>query len=78
MRSLEAIRRKENVQVTRLTVVKKLCENPEAAGAFAMFLARKSQTTSLRSKANQALSTVESTEQFREMKPYLVVPAYKT
>ena len=40
---IEAIRRKENVQVTRLTVVKKLCENPEAAGAFALFLARKSQ-----------------------------------
>ena len=27
---VESIRRKENVQVTRLTVVKKLCENPEA------------------------------------------------
>jgi len=40
---VEAIRRKDNVQVTRLTVVKKLCENSDAAGAFAMFLARKSQ-----------------------------------
>ena len=40
---VEAIRRKEDVQVTRLTVVKKLCENPDAAGAFALFLARKAQ-----------------------------------
>ena len=40
---IEAIRLNENVEVTRLTVVKKLCENPEAAGAFALFLARKSQ-----------------------------------
>ena len=40
---VEAIGRKEDVQVTRLTVVKKLSENPDAAGAFAMFLARKAQ-----------------------------------
>ncbi|MGC8638688.1 MAG: hypothetical protein ACP5XB_02285 [Isosphaeraceae bacterium] len=38
---VEAIRGKEIVQVTRLTVVKKLCENQKAAGAFAMFLAQK-------------------------------------
>jgi hypothetical protein len=38
---IEAIRGKEIVQVTRLTVVKKLCEDDEAASAFAMFLAQK-------------------------------------
>jgi hypothetical protein len=38
---VEAIRGNEIVQVTRLTVVKKLCEDDEAAGAFAMFLAQK-------------------------------------
>ena len=54
---IEAIRRKENVQVTRLTVVKKLCENPEAAGAFALFLARKSQEAS-REKGQRAVSSV--------------------
>jgi hypothetical protein len=40
---VEAIRGNENVQVTRLTVVKKLCEDPDAAGAFALFLAQKAQ-----------------------------------
>ena len=49
---VEAIRRKERVQVTRLTVVKKLCENPDAAVAFALFLARKSQAR-LREKQGQ-------------------------
>ena len=38
---VEAIRGKAIVQVTRLTVVKKLCENDESASAFAMFLAQK-------------------------------------
>ncbi len=40
---VEAIRRKERVEITRLTVVKKLCEDPKAAEAFALFLARKAQ-----------------------------------
>ena len=39
---IEAIRGKERVLVTRLTVVKKLCENPEAASAFALFIAQES------------------------------------
>ena len=40
---IEAIRRRERVEITRLTVVKKLCEDHEAARAFALFLARKAQ-----------------------------------
>jgi hypothetical protein len=40
---VEAIQGKEIVQVTRLTVVKKLCENSDAAGAFAIFLAQQAQ-----------------------------------
>ena len=50
---IEAIRGKEKVQVTRLTVVKKLCEDTNAAGAFALFLARKGQER-LRQKKGKA------------------------
>ena len=70
---IEAIRRKENVQVTRLTVVKKLCENPEAAGAFAMFLARKSQAR-LREKQGKQRYRQLVNRAIREMKPYLEDP----
>ena len=70
---IEAIRRKENVQVTRLTVVKKLCENPEAAGAFAMFLARKSQARLREKQGNQRYRQLVN-RAIREMKPYLAIP----
>jgi hypothetical protein len=53
-----AIRGKEIVQVTRLTVVKKLCENPEATGAFAMFLAQKAQ---------ERLHEKQGNERYREL-----------
>ena len=36
----EAVRQGEHPSVTRLTVVKTLCEDPKDAGAFALFLAR--------------------------------------
>jgi hypothetical protein len=39
----ESLRRHEHFSITRLTIVKGLCENPRAAGAFALFLARKIQ-----------------------------------
>src|SRR3954470_17515622 len=38
-----ALHRNEMVSVTRLTVVKGLCEDPKAAGAFVLFLVRKIQ-----------------------------------
>ena len=67
---VEAIRCKENVQVTRLTVVKKLCENPDAAGAFAMFLARKGQER-LREKKGKERYRELVNRAIREMKLYL-------
>src|SRR5271157_4199739 len=70
---IEAIRRKENVQVTRLTVVKKLCENPEAAGAFAMFLARKAQGR-LRDKQGKERYFQLASSAISEMKYYLDDP----
>ena len=70
---IEAIRRNENVEVTRLTVVKKLCENPDAAGAFALFLARKSQER-LREKKGKERYRQLASRAIREMKPYLDDP----
>jgi len=70
---VEAIRGKENVQVTRLTVVKKLCENPEAAGAFAMFLAQQAQGR-LREKQGKERYVQLADRAVREMKSYLDHP----
>ena len=70
---VEAIRHNENVDVTRLTVVKKLCENPDAAGAFALFLARKSQER-LREKKGKERYRQLASRAIREMKPYLDDP----
>ena len=70
---VEAIRRNENVQLTRLTVVKKLCENPDAAGAFALFLARKSQGR-LREKKGKERYLQLANRAIREMKQYLDDP----
>ncbi len=70
---VEAIRGKENVQVTRLTVVKKLCENPEAAGAFAMFLAQQAQGR-LSEKQGKERYVQLADRAVREMKSYLDHP----
>jgi len=70
---IEAIRRKENVDVIRLTVVKKLCENPDAAGAFTLFLAQKSQGR-LREKKGKERYLELANRAIREMKPYLDDP----
>jgi hypothetical protein len=67
---VESIRRNERVEVTRLTVVKKLCEDPDAAGAFAMFLSRKSQAR-LREKPGQKRYRALVNRAIREMKLYL-------
>jgi hypothetical protein len=70
---VEAIRSKERVEITRLTVVKKLCEDPKAAGAFALFLARKAQTR-LREKHGKQRYRELVNRAIREMKPYLENP----
>jgi hypothetical protein len=69
----KAIRGKEDAQVTRLTVIKKLCENPEAAGAFAMFLARKAQGR-LREKQGKERFAQLADRAVSEMKGYLNDP----
>ncbi len=67
---VEEIRGKENVQVNRLTVVKKLCENPEAAGAFAMFLAQQARGR-LSEKQGKERYVQLADRAVREMKSYL-------
>jgi len=70
---VEALRRKEDVPVTRLTVVKKLCENPKAAGSFAMFLAHKAQQR-LRQKKGNERYRVLANRAVKELKSYLQNP----
>ena len=70
---IQAIRDKERVLVTRLTVVKKLCENPEAASAFALFIARKAQER-LRDKKAKDRYRQLANRAVKEMKSYLDDP----
>ena len=77
VRSLEEmadeLRQGKDFPVTRLTSLKRLCDDPKAAGAFALFLARKAQ------KAMREKATPERYRQLvgravREMKLYLEQP----
>ena len=69
----EELRQGKDFPVTRLTTIKSLCGEPEAAAAFALFLAQRIQ-----SKMRQE----ESPERYRELvdravkelKPYLTDP----
>jgi hypothetical protein len=67
---VKAIRGNEIVQVTRLTVVKKLCENDEAASAFAIFLAQKALGR-LREKQKNRRYVELADRAVREMKSFL-------
>jgi hypothetical protein len=70
----EQLRQGEDFQVTRLTTLKGLCEDPKAAGAFALFLARKIQRK-MREKKNAPKRYRELINRaVREMKPYLEQP----
>jgi hypothetical protein len=70
---IEAIRDKERVLVTRLTVVKKLLENPEAASAFALFLARRAQERLRDKKAKERYRQLAN-HAVKEMRAYLDEP----
>jgi hypothetical protein len=69
----EALRRHEHFSITRLTVLKGLCENPQAAGAFALFLARKIQRRMREKDAPKRYRQLVN-RAVREMKPYLDEP----
>jgi len=68
-----ALRRNEIVSVTRLTVVKGLCEDPKAAEAFALFLARKIHKRMREKEAPKRYRELVN-RAVREMKPYVDQP----
>ncbi len=70
---VEAVRGKEKVEVTRLTVVKKLCENSDAASAFAMFLAQQAQGRLREKQGNEPYFELAD-RAVKEMKSYLDHP----
>ena len=61
------------VSVTRLTVIKGLCEDSKAAGAFALFLARKIQKRMREKEAPKRYRELAN-RAIREMRPYLDEP----
>ena len=69
----EELRQGKDFPVTRLTTIKSLCEKPEAAAAFALFLAERIQ-----SKMRQEQSPERYRElvdrAVKELKPYLTDP----
>jgi len=69
----EGLRQGKHFEVTRLTTIKSLCGEPEAAAAFALFLAQRIQ-----SRMRQAQSPKRYRElvdrAVKELKPYLTDP----
>jgi hypothetical protein len=68
-----AIREKERVLVTRLTVVKKLCEDTDAVTDFALFIARKAQGR-LRDKKVKERYRYLANQAVKEMTSYRNTP----
>jgi hypothetical protein len=69
----EALRRGKDFSITRLTVLKGLCEDRRAAGEFALFLSRKVQKKVREGKAPKRYRELVN-RAVREMKPYLDEP----
>lgn len=70
----EALRRGEDFSITRLTVLKGLCNDRRAAGEFALFLARKAQKNLKEGEAPDRYRKLVD-RAVREMKPYQADPA---
>jgi hypothetical protein len=69
----QALGQHAHFSITRLTVLKGLCEDAKAAGAFALFLARKIQRR-MREKESPKRYRELVNRAVREMKPYLDDP----
>lgn len=69
----EALRKGEDFSITRLTVLKGLCEDRRAAGEFALFLVRKEQKRLKEGEAPDRYRKLVG-RAIREMKPYLDDP----
>src|SRR5271165_609777 len=69
----EALRQGNKFHVTRLTIIKSLCAEPEAAAALALFLAQKIQKKMRQKKYPQQFR--ELVDRFiKELTPYLADP----
>jgi hypothetical protein len=68
------LRRGEDFSITRLTILKGLCEDRRAAGQFALFLARTAQARLREGEAPDRYRTLVD-RAVEEMKPYLDDPA---
>jgi hypothetical protein len=69
----QSLRQGGHFSITRLTALKGLCEDPKAAGAFALFLARKIQKR-MREKQSPERYRALVNRAVREMKPFLEDP----
>ncbi len=73
-RIAEELGRGGHFSITRLTTIKSLCEDPKAAGAFALFLARKIQKRMREKEAPKRYRELVN-RAVRELKPNMDDPA---
>ena len=69
----EALRQGKDFPITRLTTIKSLCADPEAAEAFALFLAQKIQSKLRQEKCPELYRELVD-RAVKELKPYLIDP----
>jgi hypothetical protein len=70
----EELRQGKHFEVTRLTTIKSLCGDPEAAAAFALFLARRIQGKMRQGQSPERYRQLVN-RAVRELKPYLTDPS---
>ena len=70
----EELRQGKDFQVTRLTTIKSLCDEPEAAAAFALCLAQKIQKKMRQEKSSKRYRELVN-QAVKELKPYLGDPS---
>jgi hypothetical protein len=69
----QALRQGKDFPVTRLTTIKSLCGEPEAAAAFALFLAERIQSRMRREQSPERYRELVD-RAVKELKPYLADP----
>ncbi len=69
----EALRQGKDFPVTRLTTIKSLCAEPEAAAAFALFLAQRIQSKMREEQSPERYRELVD-RAVKELKPYLTDP----
>src|SRR3954453_16480736 len=72
----EGLHQGKDFQVTRLTTIKSLCGEPEAAAAFALFLAQRIQKQMRQGQSPKRYRGLVD-RAVKELKPYLTDPSEK-